>query len=123
MSSDSDELARAGVSVDPLRVTVRVSDLHITGYAASEWLEEHHAVISELATDQVGSLKFAWSLIEVHQTLLIMSPCPLALQQAVSHQPGSCDTKGCSQPPALVGPAACSRLHLVCSRWAHAFSL
>ncbi|KAK9841621.1 hypothetical protein WJX74_008865 [Apatococcus lobatus] len=43
----------AGVGVDPLRVTVRVRDLDITGYFASEWLEDNHAVVPELATDQL----------------------------------------------------------------------
>lgn len=46
-------LPRTGGKLDPLRVTVRVTELGITGYHASGWLEEHHHVVSELATDQV----------------------------------------------------------------------
>lgn len=42
-----------GGNLDPLRVTVRMTELGITGYHASAWLEEHHRVVSELATDQV----------------------------------------------------------------------
>ena len=46
----------AGGKIDPLRITVRVTDLGMTGYAASAWLEQHHCVIAELATDQVTIL-------------------------------------------------------------------
>ena len=52
-SADLTENSVTAGKVDPLRITVRVADLGLTGYAASEWLEAQHQVIAELATDQV----------------------------------------------------------------------
>ncbi len=46
----------AGSNLDPLRISIRVTDLGLSGYAASAWLERHHRVIAELATDKVKIL-------------------------------------------------------------------
>lgn len=42
--------AHTGPAVDPLKVTVGVQDLGITGREAAEWLYDVHGIASELAT-------------------------------------------------------------------------
>ncbi len=43
---------------DPLRLVVNVSSLGLTGFQAAEWMEQHHGVVSEMATLQLVVLVF-----------------------------------------------------------------
>lgn len=60
---------------DPLRLVVNVQGLGLSGYAAAEWLENHHDIVPELATAQVGSCNVRTSMLYVLPSSDIVITC------------------------------------------------
>lgn len=66
------------VAVDPLRITVGVQGLGLTGTETSQQLEEEYGVVAELATQQVQLLSPHHSF-----TRSLLPVCMLASQEQV----------------------------------------
>lgn len=74
----------AVVAVDPLRVTVGVQRLGLTGNDVSQKLEKEFAVVAELATQQVAA-SLLLNIPKVNEFLFVRSICVIsALRSAFS---------------------------------------
>lgn len=58
--------------LDPLRITVAVTKLGLTGFQVGAMLEQQHEVVMELATQQV-------SLLQMHMSLKILCQHPFSV--------------------------------------------
>lgn len=55
--------------LDPLRITVAVNGLGLTGFQCGTILEEQFGVVMELATQQVGDLHFVMLIVDRRLTM------------------------------------------------------
>ena len=96
---------RHGIAaVDPLRVTVGVQGMGMTGTQVSQLLEKEFAVVAELATQQVGVLTPLW--IPLAQTPSICL-APLPLLQSCDLLAIACFSVYASLPSSLFAACDC----------------
>ena len=87
-------------SLDPLRLTVCVSGLGMSGFEASAWLEQEHRVVAELATPTCVGLAMSVGTTMQHAQRLVA-----AVQQLSQLRQGHA-CKAASIPTASPAPAA-----------------
>lgn len=95
----ADAGAGAAVCVDPLRLTISLQQLGLTGYQAADALERRHGIVPELATPTCVVLALSIGSTRRHALALIV-----ALQQLCQQHAGS--QRSSSDPAAMVACGA-----------------
>ena len=109
-ASDGSGGSSGGVALDPLRLTISLQQLGLSGYEAAAALEEHHGIVPELATPACVVLALSIGSTRQHARALVAAVQHLCRQHG--SRCGSAAGSNSSLGSAAAGAAVLGEAHM-----------